>query len=260
MRKILKGKKLATMLLALAMLLCSFPVISAEAMNTGNPAEEITAEMNHIQEDTTGSDLDSDLYSEPEAVQEAEPEACTEAGMEAAAAPDTDCVPETDSETEDAVTEAEAAEEPEAAEDPEDQPEEESEPEGEEEPAGEDSEADEDDEVEFEGSLYEFDDDDAGYVSEELLNICDLPGEDGEAEFAGYVDIGIKEGEIAFGRDVTLVARVSGAEMLNYRLIWEANDGDDCGWYAVGTGSEYSFLLTRENAGREYRVVLYTVN
>ena len=74
------------------------------------------------------------------------------------------------------------------------------------------------------------------------------------------MDIGIKEGEIAFGRDVTLVARVSGAEMLNYRLIWEANDGDDCGWYAVGTGSEYSFLLTRENAGREYRVVLYTVN
>jgi hypothetical protein len=53
---------------------------------------------------------------------------------------------------------------------------------------------------------------------------------------------------------------VFGAEALNYRLIWEANDGDGCGWYTVGTGTEYTFLLTRANAGREYRVALFSVD
>ena len=51
-----------------------------------------------------------------------------------------------------------------------------------------------------------------------------------------------------------------GAETLNYRLIWEANDGDGCGWYTVGAGTEYTFLLTRANAGREYRVALFSVD
>jgi len=70
----------------------------------------------------------------------------------------------------------------------------------------------------------------------------------------------MKDGEIAYGRDITLVARVSGAETLSYRLSWEANDGDDRGWYTVGSGTEYTFTLTPENAGREYRVSVFTVD
>ena len=78
--------------------------------------------------------------------------------------------------------------------------------------------------------------------------------------FTGSVDIEMKEGEIAFGRDVTLVAKVSGAGALNYSLVWEANDGDGSGWHAIGSGSDYTFLLTRSNADREYRVLLFTVD
>ena len=46
-------------------------------------------------------------------------------------------------------------------------------------------------------------------------------------EFNGSVDIELKSGEICYDRDVTLVARVSGADM-DYRLVWEANDGSGC--------------------------------
>jgi len=42
--------------------------------------------------------------------------------------------------------------------------------------------------------------------------------------------------------------------------VWEANDGDGRGWYTVGSGTEYTFTLTRENADREYRVSLFTAD
>ena len=38
---------------------------------------------------------------------------------------------------------------------------------------------------------------------------------------------------------------------LNYRLVWEANDHDDRGWFTVGSGDEYSYTMTREIAERE---------
>ena len=33
---------------------------------------------------------------------------------------------------------------------------------------------------------------------------------------------------------------------LSYRLVWEANDEDERGWYTVGSGMEYSFVVTPE--------------
>ena len=70
------------------------------------------------------------------------------------------------------------------------------------------------------------------------------------------MDIELKNSEICYGRDVTLVARVSGADM-DYRLVWEVNDGS--GWFAVASGDEYTFLLTPDIVNREYRVVLFRV-
>jgi len=69
----------------------------------------------------------------------------------------------------------------------------------------------------------------------------------------------MKNSEIYYGRDVTLVAKVSGVEM-NNRLVWEANDGDDRGWFTVGSGPEYTFTVTPEIVNREYRVSLFTVD
>ena len=84
-------------------------------------------------------------------------------------------------------------------------------------------------------------------------------------EFSGSADIvlrGDSWDEDWDGR-VTLVAKVKDAT-LSYRLVWEANDGDSRGWFTVGSGTEYSYTLTRDNlereANREYRVVMFTVD
>ena len=62
---------------------------------------------------------------------------------------------------------------------------------------------------------------------------------------------------------VVLNAKVREAS-LSYRLVWEANDHDERGWFTVGSGDEYSYTLTRDNAereaNREYRVVMFTVD
>ena len=44
------------------------------------------------------------------------------------------------------------------------------------------------------------------------------------------------------------------------RIVWEANDADERGWFEVGNGTEYSYTLTAENMTREYRVVLFATN
>ena len=109
------------------------------------------------------------------------------------------------------------------------------------------------------GDLVEIDDNDAGSVSGELLDDFNNPETYEKAEFSGNVEIVMKNSEIHFGGDVTLAAKVSGVEM-NHRIVWEANDGDGRGWYTVGSGTEYTFTLTRENADREYRVSLFTAD
>lgn len=258
MRKVNKIRMLLATLLVLAML-CSFPVISAEAMNAEIPAEEITVESSLVPEEAAESDQEPAPETETEAEPEAEPE------VKPAVEPETEptAEPETEPTAEPEAEPANGPEtEPEIIPKPEAEPEEEIKPEREEEPVQEDAdeEPDEEPEDEPEDSLYEIDDDDAGYISDELLEMYNNLAEDQKAEFTGNVDIELKNSEIAFGQDVTLVAKVSGAETLNYCMIWEANDGDERGWYTIGTGDEYTFLLTRANAGREYRVVLFSVD
>ena len=114
-------------------------------------------------------------------------------------------------------------------------------------------------EEEFEDDLFEFDEDDAGTVSDELLDQFNNPETYEMVEFSGTADIVLKNDEIYYDRDVTLVAKVSGVEM-SYRLVWEANDGDERGWYTIASGPDYTFTVTRDIVDREYRVVLFAVD
>lgn len=258
MRKVNKRKVFLAELLALTMLLCSFHVISAEAMDTDFvPAEEtVTTEL--VPQETAGIDQEPAPAEEPAE----EPAEKPEAGQESEPEINPESESESESEPEGDAAEDEPAAAPESPEEPADQPEEEPDPEKEEDPVQEDAEDEPEEESAGEPAddLYEFDDDEAGYISDELLEKYNSLAEEQKAEFTGTVDIELKDVEIAFGRNVTLIARVFGANTLNYRLIWEANDGNDHGWYVVGARSEYTFLLTRENAEREYRVLLFAVD
>ena len=111
-----------------------------------------------------------------------------------------------------------------------------------------------------EGEFEEFDDWDAGYISEELLEQFNNPDNYEQVEFNGSADIELKnEGDLHYGDEIVLQAKVKDTD-LSYRLVWEANDSDDRGWYTIGRGEEFSYTLTRENVEREYRVVLFTVD
>ena len=65
--------------------------------------------------------------------------------------------------------------------------------------------------------------------------------------------------ELRYGEDVTLLAKVTNVDM-SYRLVWEANDGDERGWYTIASGPDYTFTLLPEIVNREYRVVLFAVD
>ena len=78
-------------------------------------------------------------------------------------------------------------------------------------------------------------------------------------EFSGTADIELLESSYSYGDTVTLVARVRDVNM-SYRLVWEATDGDERGWYTIGSGDDYSFVVTPEIMNRGYRVVLFTVD
>jgi hypothetical protein len=132
-------------------------------------------------------------------------------------------------------------------------------PEEETEPDPESEAAEEADEEESEDEFFEFDEDDAGTVSDELLDQFNNPETYEMVEFSGTADIVLKNDEIYYDRDVTLVAKVSGVEM-SYRLVWEANDGDERGWYTIASGPDYTFTVTRDIVDREYRVVLFAVD
>lgn len=136
--------------------------------------------------------------------------------------------------------------------------------------AAEDAEEDfedEDFEADFEDELVEFDDEDAGAVSEDLLQQFNNPDNFEQVEFTGSADIELANAGQMFTEGwngkVTMTAKVSEAS-LSYRLVWEANDHDERGWFTVGSGNEYSYILTRENAqreaNREYRVVMFAVD
>ena len=262
MRRNNKGGRLLAALLVLIMLLCSFPMVYAAdtaAVNTvadreynpeaGMESVMIAAEPAATPE-TDPADVpeeESAETSEPAEIPEEEPAEDSEMAdvpkEEPAEAPEPADIPE-----EEPAAEVNPAEIPEEETEKDSEPE--AEPETEEEP-----EADTDEKT-SEDALYEFDDDEVGSVSEELLEIFNNPDTYEKIEFTGIVDIELKNSEICYDRDVTLVARVSGADM-DYRLVWEVNDGS--GWFAVASGDEYTFLLTPDIVNREYRVVLFRV-
>ena len=234
MRRNDKGGRLLAALLVLIMLLCSFPMVYA----ADTAAVNTVADREYNPETGMESVM---IAAEPAATPETDPADVPE--EESAEAPEPADIPE-----EEPAAEVNPAEIPEEETEKDSEPE--AEPETEEEP-----EADTDEKT-SEDALYEFDDDEVGSVSEELLEIFNNPDTYERIEFTGTVDIELKNSEICYDRDVTLVARVSGADM-DYRLVWEVNDGS--GWFAVASGDEYTFLLTPDIVNREYRVVLFRV-
>ena len=124
-----------------------------------------------------------------------------------------------------------------------------------------------DDDFEDDDDLVEFDEDEFGEISEDLLEQFNNMDSFESVEFSGSADIELRETddmwEDGWDGRITLVAKVRDAN-LSYRLVWEANDHDDRGWFTVGSGDEYSYTLTKDNvdreANREYRVVMFTVD
>ena len=102
------------------------------------------------------------------------------------------------------------------------------------------------------------DDWDAGTVSDELLDKFNNVSNYEEMEFNGTAEIKLKnEGYLRFGDEIKLEAKVQDVN-LSYRLVWEANDDDERGWYTIASGEKYSYTLTADNLNREYRVVLFS--
>ena len=271
MRKMNIEKKLLATLLALAMLLCSFPAVFAEDAEA--VAEEATVEVQEVMPEPEAEEIpEEEPAEEPEteeipAEEPAEdPEVEEIPAEELAVEPETEEIPAEEPAVEPEAEEIPAedpAEEPEAEEIPAEEPA--VEPETEEIPAEEPAAEPEAEEIPAEDpagedeELIEIEDDDSGSVSEELLEEFNNPETYEAAEFDGNVEIEMKNSEIRYGGEVTLVAKVSGVAM-NHRIVWEANDGDGRGWFTVGSGPEYTFTVTPDVVNREYRVSLFTVD
>ena len=237
--------RMAALMAALAILAASFPAL-AEGTD-----ENVT---NDIRTDVTDVTETSLTATEPEFIPEPEETAEAEPAEEAAPAAE----PETTAETEPAEEAAPAAEpeipaEPETADEPAAEPEA-----SDEEPETADEYEDFDDSqvTEFE----EFEDGNGGYVNPELLEPFDAIANAERIPFSGSAEIRLKNsGMIRTGDRVTLQAVLQDVNM-DCRVVWEANDSDERGWFEVGNGTEYSYTLTEENMTREYRVVLFTTN
>ena len=225
--------KLAAYMVVVAMLFGCASMGYSETSDVTNPGE---GEGSEVTEPVPEPEPEPEPQPEPEPEPEPEPK------------PDDDSQPGT------LVTELDVPDETRIEEDPdEDEP---------------DDEESGDEDFDFEDDdLVEFEDDDPGAVSEDLLQQFNNPDNFERVEFSGSADIKLKNADNMWtegwdGR-ITLIAQVRDAN-LSYRLVWEANDHDDRGWFTVGSGTEYSYTLTRENAEREskreYRVVMFTVD
>ena len=103
-------------------------------------------------------------------------------------------------------------------------------------------------------------DDDAGTVSEEILEPFNNPDLYEQETFAGTAQIRLmNDGMLSYGDEIILKADVRDVNV-SYRLVWEANDHDGHGWFTVGSGEEYRFILDRDHAAREYRVEIFAVD
>ena len=273
--------RMAALMAALAILAASFPTL-AEGTDE-NVTNDIRADVIDVTEiSLTAAEPEfipeSGETAEAEPAEEtapaAEPESATETEPAEEAAPATE--PETAAETEPAEETAPAAEpetaaEAEPAEEavPAAEPETPAEPETADEPETEPEASDEEPETadEYEDfndfpvtEFEEFEDGNGGYVNPELLEPFDAIANAERIPFSGSAEIRLKNsGMIRTGDRVTLEAVLQDVNM-DCRVVWEANDSDERGWFEVGNGTEYSYTLTEENVTREYRVVLFTTN
>lgn len=92
-------------------------------------------------------------------------------------------------------------------------------------------------------------------AEEDPMAVIELP-EDQDVDFTGTISVSIRfEGEeLYYGDTVTLHASVKDAN-LDYSIRWEARNNEGS-WNKVGTGADYSFAVTEENADLAYRAVL----
>ena len=242
MNKHLKLTRLAAFLIVLAMLVCSFPAVYSEEQEV---TEEVPTEVTEVTETEpeTAPAPDPEPAPEPAPAPEPEPE------PEPAPEPEPEPEPVNTVVTELARDEDVQIEEQVTIDD------------------DDDGESDEWEDFGGDDDLVEFDEFDAGAVSEDLLQQFNNPDNFEKVEFTGSADIRLENQDEMFTSDwdgtVTLSAQVREAS-LSYRLVWEANDHDDRGWFTVGSGNEYSYTMTREiaerEANREYRVVMFTVD
>ena len=101
--------------------------------------------------------------------------------------------------------------------------------------------------------------DDTGNVAEELPEPVNNPETYEVSDFVGTAEIRLmNEGMLNWGDEIILKADVRDTN-LSYRLVWEARDNNDRGWYTIGSGDEYRYILEPENATREYRIFLYDI-
>ena len=276
MRKNNQGNRMMALLLAAMLFMCSFPVaIGEDAIEEGAPSEVTQETFFEPEEVTAPAEAPAEPAEEPAAEKPEEPAVIeVEPSVEPEPVPAEKPAAEPEAEAEPAP-QAEPEAEPEPAPQqepaPEQTPEEEqivSEPEPEMDQETEfietAPEPDPDEEIsdltdEEEDELFEFDDEDVGTVSDDLLEQFNNPETFVGVEFSGTADIVIVSNELYYGRDVTLKAKVSEVEM-SYRVVWEANDGDERGWFTISTGTEYTFKLNEDIVDREYRVVLFSVD
>ena len=254
MNKHLKLTRLAAFLIVLAMLVCSFPAVYSEELEV---TEEVPMEVTEVTEAEPETAPVPETEPEPEPASEPEPQADPAPAPQPEPAPEPEPLPEPEPEPEPVntvVTELahddDVRIEEQVTIDDDD-----------------DGESDEWEDFGGDDDLVEFDEFDAGAVSEDLLQQFNNPDNFEKVEFTGSADIRLENQDEMFSSDwdgtVTLSAQVREAS-LSYRLVWEANDHDDRGWFTVGSGDEYSYTMTREiaerEANREYRVVMFTVD
>lgn len=281
-------KKLAAILMALTMIIGSFPVVYSEEEvvpeNVTEATQEAPAEVTEpepapaaepepVAEPETVAEpepdpdpiVDAEPAAEPEPVVETEPEPVAEPEPVVESEPDPDPIvdeepaadPEPEADPNEVMAEISGTPAPELDEEPEDELEDDDWDDL-------DDDWDELDDFEIEdfgedGEFAEFFDGDAGYIDSEILEQFNNPDYD-QVEFSGSADIELKnEGNVRYGDEITLQAKVQDTD-LSYRLVWEANDDDDRGWYTIGSGSEYSFTVTPENVRRQFRVVMFAVD
>ena len=253
--------KLAAFLAAAALMLSASPD-NIEFLNTSARAEEGTAlpiaeeavpQVIEAEEETALQAAEEAAPQVTEAVEETVPQAAEEAAPQATVTEE-EAVPETESE-------------PEPAAEPEDHRED-AQPEA---VAGDDNDETDDDpewiddnertdDPEEEEDLTVIEDDDAGSVSEEILEPFNNPELYEQEAFVSTAEIRLmNEGMLNYGDEIILKADVRDVNM-SYRLVWEANDNDGHGWFTVGSGEEYRFILDPENAAREYRVEIFAAD